>query len=116
MTLFDPPDETEPAAARAPTVRVRLVVAYDGSGFHGFAANTGVRTVGGALYRSDDGGMSWRQASRETIDLARHLAAAHELFHSSNAGAATCTHPETNDDFEHLRWFPYPDEARTPTD
>ena len=25
--------------------RVRLTVAYDGAGFHGFAANPGVRTV-----------------------------------------------------------------------
>jgi tRNA pseudouridine38-40 synthase len=31
------------------TVRVRLTVAYDGSGFHGFAVNPGVATVGGAL-------------------------------------------------------------------
>jgi tRNA pseudouridine38-40 synthase len=30
-------------------VRVRLTVAYDGSGFHGFADNDGVRTVGGTL-------------------------------------------------------------------
>ena len=30
-------------------MRVRLTVAYDGSGFHGFAANDGVRTVGGTL-------------------------------------------------------------------
>jgi len=28
---------------------VRLLLAYDGSGFHGFAANDGVRTVGGTL-------------------------------------------------------------------
>ncbi len=28
---------------------LRLTVAYDGSGFHGFAANAGVRTVGGVL-------------------------------------------------------------------
>lgn len=28
---------------------MRLTVAYDGSGFHGFAATPGVRTVGGAL-------------------------------------------------------------------
>jgi selenocysteine lyase/cysteine desulfurase len=53
---------------------------------------------------------------REVIDLARHLAAAHELFHSTDARATTCSHPETNEDFEHLRWFPYPDEARTPAD
>ncbi|MGZ4683517.1 MAG: tRNA pseudouridine(38-40) synthase TruA [Acidimicrobiales bacterium] len=31
------------------TVRVRLTVAYDGSGFHGFAPNDGVATVGGTL-------------------------------------------------------------------
>lgn len=32
-----------------PTVRVRMILAYDGSGFRGFAANPGVRTVGGEL-------------------------------------------------------------------
>lgn len=30
-------------------MRVRLTVAYDGRGFHGFAANVGVRTVAGEL-------------------------------------------------------------------
>ncbi len=30
-------------------MRIRFTVAYDGSGFHGFAANAGVRTVGGEL-------------------------------------------------------------------
>jgi len=29
--------------------RIRMTVAYDGSGFHGFAANPGVITVGGSL-------------------------------------------------------------------
>lgn len=49
MTLFDPvPIEAEPTEA-GPTERVRLVVAYDGSGYHGFAVNAGVRTVGGVL-------------------------------------------------------------------
>lgn len=43
MTLFEPP---EPPAA---VVRLKLVVAYDGSGFHGFAENAGVATVGGTL-------------------------------------------------------------------
>ena len=36
---------SEPAALR----RARLVVAYDGSGFHGFAESTGQRTVMGDL-------------------------------------------------------------------
>lgn len=46
VTLFDP------SAAKVllgPTRRLRLTVAYDGSGFHGFAPNVGVRTVGGTL-------------------------------------------------------------------
>jgi tRNA pseudouridine38-40 synthase len=36
-------------AGQAGRLRVRLTVAYDGSGFHGFAATPGVRTVAGAL-------------------------------------------------------------------
>ena len=47
MTLFDADELAEPPIG--PTVRVRLVVAYDGSGFRGFAVNDGVHTVGGAL-------------------------------------------------------------------
>jgi selenocysteine lyase/cysteine desulfurase len=48
---------------------------------------------------------------QETIDLDRHLAAAHELFHTArSAGAGVGEHPTTNPDFEHLRWFPYADE------
>ena len=49
MTLFEPPEAPPPAP---PTVRVRLTVAYDGRGFHGFAPQPGVKTVGGALTKS----------------------------------------------------------------
>ena len=47
MTLFDPEELHEGPCG--PMVRVRLVVAYDGAPFHGFAVNKGVRTVGGVL-------------------------------------------------------------------
>jgi tRNA pseudouridine38-40 synthase len=48
VTLFeDVPDS--PAAPSGPLVRVRLLVAYDGSRFHGFAAQPGHRTVAGVL-------------------------------------------------------------------
>jgi tRNA pseudouridine38-40 synthase len=47
VTLFDA--EAVPELSRGRTVRARLVVAYDGSGFHGFAAQPGLRTVGGTL-------------------------------------------------------------------
>jgi tRNA pseudouridine38-40 synthase len=46
VTLFDP---ELPEATAAPTVRVRLDLAYDGTGYHGFAENPGVRTVAGCL-------------------------------------------------------------------
>jgi tRNA pseudouridine38-40 synthase len=55
VTLFDPPadDATPPFDGTGGAVdRVRLVVAYDGAAFHGFAANQGVRTVGGTLARA----------------------------------------------------------------
>ena len=51
MTLFDDA-ATRPAAPEGPLVRVRMTVAYDGRGFHGFVPNEGVKTVGGALLRS----------------------------------------------------------------
>jgi tRNA pseudouridine38-40 synthase len=47
MTLFDPDDVDE--APHPPLERVRMVVAYDGTSFHGFAPNPGIRTVGGSL-------------------------------------------------------------------
>ncbi|MBW3668367.1 MAG: tRNA pseudouridine(38-40) synthase TruA [Actinobacteria bacterium] len=51
MSLFDPEElaAPAPAAPSGPLVRVRLLVAYDGRGFHGFAPNRPVRTVAGVL-------------------------------------------------------------------
>jgi selenocysteine lyase/cysteine desulfurase len=50
----------------------------------------------------------------ESIDLARHLHDAHELFHLATTTApAACGHPETNADFEQLRWFPYGHDVAT---
>ena len=43
MTLFEAPAESRPA------LRVRLLIAYDGRGFHGFALQRGVDTVAGAV-------------------------------------------------------------------
>ena len=43
MTLFEAPADS------GPVLRVRLLLAYDGRGFHGFALQRGVDTVGGAL-------------------------------------------------------------------
>ena len=61
MTLFDAEDG--PAALHGPLVRVRATVAYDGSGFHGFADNPGVRTVGGTL------GEAIRKVTRSPVEL-----------------------------------------------
>ncbi len=55
MTLFDPgpagagPEPAPVVPAPGRTVRLRLDVAYDGAGFHGFAAQPGLATVGGVL-------------------------------------------------------------------
>lgn len=61
MTLFDISDT--PAALQGPLVRVRMTVAYDGSGFHGFAPNPGVRTVGGTLSEAI------RKVTRSPVEL-----------------------------------------------
>lgn len=52
MTLFD--DLADPPQPNCPDnggaqARVKMTLAYDGSSFHGFAANPGVRTVAGVL-------------------------------------------------------------------
>ncbi len=47
VTLFDAP--YVPSAPPGPVVRVRMLVAYDGSEFHGFAAQDGPVTVAGTL-------------------------------------------------------------------
>lgn len=49
MTLFGDDGQDTPAGPQGPLVRVRLLVAYDGSAYRGFAAQPGVKTVGGAL-------------------------------------------------------------------
>lgn len=57
MTLFEPETGSDGAAtpewpAPGPRLRLRLDVAYRGSGFAGFAAQPGQRTVAGALERA----------------------------------------------------------------
>jgi tRNA pseudouridine38-40 synthase len=62
MTLFDAPVD-DPAAPSEPLVRVRMLVAYDGSGFHGFAAQPGQRTVAGVLVEAIE------KVARVPVDL-----------------------------------------------
>lgn len=55
MTLFDEPFEPVRPRERSsvgPVTRVKMTVAYDGSPYHGFAANPGVATVAGTLQRA----------------------------------------------------------------
>jgi hypothetical protein len=63
----------------------------------------------------DDATMHFENRRRtQSIDLARHLRDAHELFHEATTSApAACRHPETNADFEQLRWFPYGHDVAT---
>jgi tRNA pseudouridine38-40 synthase len=98
VTLFEVP---EPVPVPEPTVRVRLVVAYLGAGFHGFASNRGVRTVAGTLSdalekvlrhpvrltcagRTDAGVHAWGQVvsfdARADVDLPRVQQALNHLL------------------------------------
>lgn len=91
-TLFAPGvgEQAARAVTAAPTVQVRLLVAYLGGGYHGFAAQPGQRTVAGVLSaalerhlrhavelacagRTDAGVHAWGQVVsllvREDVDL-----------------------------------------------
>ena len=65
----------------------------------------------------DTGEMQFENRRRsEPVDLARHLEAAHELLHAASGEHATRrATPETNADFESLRWFPYAADAADAT-
>jgi tRNA pseudouridine38-40 synthase len=65
LTLFS--DSAGPGAPEAvydgPTARYRAVLAYDGSGYHGFAAQPGQATVAGVLARALE------RSLRHTVEL-----------------------------------------------
>jgi tRNA pseudouridine38-40 synthase len=62
VTLFDTAPATEPTAVGP--AKVKLVVAYDGTDFHGFAAQPGQRTVAGTLTDA------MRKVLRHDVELA----------------------------------------------
>ena len=102
MSLFDvSPAEGGDARLEVDTTRVRLLVAYDGSGSHGFWPNDGVTTVGGTLIaaleqilgtgiqmtcagRTDSGVHAWGQvvtfdAPADGLDLGRLQTSVNDL-------------------------------------
>ncbi|HEX6476045.1 MAG TPA: tRNA pseudouridine(38-40) synthase TruA [Acidimicrobiales bacterium] len=104
MTLFGPETEqpAPPVVEMPAPVRVRLTVAYDGTGFHGFAAQPGQTTVGGALAeaiekvvghdvglvcagRTDAGVHAWGQVVHADLAPARGTLDLHALVRSCNA-------------------------------
>jgi len=52
LTLFDDEELERASGPSGPLCRVRMLVAYDGTDFKGFAENPGVRTVAGTLVRA----------------------------------------------------------------
>ena len=63
----DQPAESQPVEEQQAVTRLKLVVAYDGTDFHGFAAQDGVRTVAGTL---TDALEKVLRTSREELELA----------------------------------------------
>jgi tRNA pseudouridine38-40 synthase len=124
LSLFA--DEAGPAAAAAvtagPTERVRLLVAYHGAGFHGFALQRGVPTVGGALSgalerglrhtveltcagRTDAGVHAWGQVvsfdARVDVDVAGLVRSVNRALHPQVVVRAAEVGPEG---FDARRW------------
>jgi selenocysteine lyase/cysteine desulfurase len=67
----------------------------------------------------DTGQMEYevRRQIGSAVDLGRFLDEARDLLADAAADPPAPTRPpETSDDFEHLRWFPYPDEIQSQTD
>jgi tRNA pseudouridine38-40 synthase len=103
VTLFGPEEPAREAVVEMPApVRVRLTVAYDGTGFHGFAAQPRQVTVGGALAeaiekvvghevgltcagRTDAGVHAWGQVVHADLAPARGTLDLDALVRSCNA-------------------------------
>lgn len=128
MTLFDPANR--PGAASG-SVKVKMVVAYDGTDFSGFAAQpqqSGVRTVGGVLAeaigkvlrhdvelacagRTDAGVHAWGQvvsfAARDEPDLVRLQQAVNSML-GPEVVVRTCERSDPQFDARHAaRWRTY---------
>jgi tRNA pseudouridine38-40 synthase len=102
MTLFDEPERAPQPDAEVPArprARLRMLVAYDGTAYHGFAANRDVATVQGTLEqalqtvlrepvvltgagRTDKGVHAWGQVV--SFDASAPVASLGDLRHSLN--------------------------------